>query len=118
MGERDVNAALAAANPTQQLSPRELVDMIRTWKARAEAAESEAEYLRAGVEDAIREDKEDCVDRLSRLLDRVDACGSIHAAATIANATHRAEAAEKERGELRAQRDKLAACLDGLLTST
>ena len=89
--------------------------MIRTWKARAEAAESEAEYLRAGVEDAIREDKEDCVDRLSRLLDRVDACGSIHAAATIANATHRAEAAEKERGELRAQRDKLAACLDGLL---
>ena len=47
MGERDVNAALAAANPTQQLSPRELVDMIRTWKARAEAAESEAEYLRA-----------------------------------------------------------------------
>lgn len=107
-----MNAALAAANPTQQLSPRELVDMIRTWKARAEAAESEAEYLRAGVEDAIREDKEDSVDRFLRLLDRVDACGSIHAAATIANATHRAEAAEKERGELRAQRDKLAACLE------
>ena len=45
MGERDVNAALAAANPTQQLSPRELVDMIRTWKARAEAAEALARRL-------------------------------------------------------------------------
>jgi hypothetical protein len=51
MGERDVNAALAAANPTQLLSPRELVDMIRTWKARAEAAEARVKELETEAAD-------------------------------------------------------------------
>jgi hypothetical protein len=45
--ERDVNAVLAAANPTQLLSPRDLVAIIGTWKARAEAAEKERDELRA-----------------------------------------------------------------------
>lgn len=59
MGERDVNAALAAANPTEALSPRELCDIIADLRvqlaaqtARAESAEALARRLAVMLHDA------------------------------------------------------------------
>jgi hypothetical protein len=48
MGD-DINARLAAANPTELLSPRELVEQIRNLTAQLAARDAEVAALRAMV---------------------------------------------------------------------